>query len=49
MSDRVIGFTDRPARMAEDIPVQCSRPRIPEDLEPGSIIKRIRRIVRGGR
>jgi NitT/TauT family transport system ATP-binding protein len=49
MSDRVIVFTDRPARLAEDIPVRCSRPRIPEDLEPGSIIRRIRKIVRGGR
>ncbi len=49
MSDRVIVLTDRPARLVEDIQVQCSRPRIPEDSEPGSIIKRIRAIVRGGR
>jgi NitT/TauT family transport system ATP-binding protein len=49
MSDRVIVFTDRPARLADDIQVQCSRPRAPEDSEPGSVIKRIRSIVRGGR
>jgi NitT/TauT family transport system ATP-binding protein len=49
MSDRVIVFTDRPARLAEDVQVRCSRPRAPEDSEPGSIIKRIRTIVKGGR
>jgi NitT/TauT family transport system ATP-binding protein len=49
MSDRVLVFTDRPARLIEEFQVRCLRPRIPEDLEPGSIIKRIRTIVRGGR
>jgi NitT/TauT family transport system ATP-binding protein len=49
MSDRVIVLTDRPARLVEDIRVQCPRPRIPEDWEPGAIIKRIRTIVRGRR
>jgi ABC-type nitrate/sulfonate/bicarbonate transport system ATPase subunit len=49
MSDRVIVLTDRPARLVEDVGVHCSRPRIPEDPEPGSIIKRIRAIIRGGR
>jgi NitT/TauT family transport system ATP-binding protein len=49
MSDRVVVLTDRPARLVEDITVQCPRPRIPEDSEPGSIIKRIRTIVRGRR
>lgn len=49
MSDRVIVLTDRPARLVEDVRVHCSRPRIPEDPEPGSIIKRIRAIIRGGR
>jgi NitT/TauT family transport system ATP-binding protein len=49
MSDRVVVLTDRPARLVEDIRVQCQRPRIPEDPEPGAIIKRIRTIVRGRR
>jgi ABC-type nitrate/sulfonate/bicarbonate transport system ATPase subunit len=49
MSDRVIVFTDRPARLVEDLPVRCSRPRAPEDPEAASVIRRIRTIVRGGR
>jgi NitT/TauT family transport system ATP-binding protein len=49
MSDRVIVLTDRPARLVEDIGVHCPRPRIPEDAEPGLIIKRIRAIIRGSR
>jgi NitT/TauT family transport system ATP-binding protein len=49
MSDRVIVLTGRPARLIEDIDVRCSRPRTPEEPEPGSIIKRIRAMIRGGR
>jgi len=49
MSDRVIVLTGRPARLIEDIDVHCSRPRTPEESEPGLIIKRIRAMVRGGR
>ena len=49
MSDRVIVLTGRPARLIEDIDVHCSRPRTPEELEPGAIIKRIRAMVRGSR
>jgi NitT/TauT family transport system ATP-binding protein len=49
MSDRVIVLTDRPARLVEDLPVRCSRPRAPEDPEAALIIRRIRTIVRGGR
>ena len=49
MSDRVIVLTNRPARLVEDIAVRCARPRAPEDSETGSIIKRIRSMVRGGR
>jgi NitT/TauT family transport system ATP-binding protein len=37
------------ARLIEDIGVHCSRPRTPEESEPGLIIKRIRAMVRGGR
>lgn len=49
MSDRVIVLTGRPAQLIEDIDVHCSRPRMPEEPEPGLIIKRIRAMVRGGR
>jgi NitT/TauT family transport system ATP-binding protein len=49
MSDRVIVLTGRPAQLIEDVDVHCSRPRTPEEPEPGSIIKRIRAMVRGGR
>jgi ABC-type nitrate/sulfonate/bicarbonate transport system ATPase subunit len=48
MSDRVIVLTGRPAQLIEDIDVHCSRPRMPEEPEPGLIIKRIRALVRGG-
>jgi NitT/TauT family transport system ATP-binding protein len=49
MSDRVIVLTHRPALLVEDVAVSCPRPRVPEDPEPGAVIKRIRRMVRGGR
>jgi NitT/TauT family transport system ATP-binding protein len=49
MSDRVIVLTGRPAQLIEDVDVHCSRPRMPEEPEPGLIIKRIRAMVRGGR
>ena len=49
MSDRVIVLTDRPARLVEDVRVRNSRPRLPEDAETLSVMKLVRRILRGGR
>jgi NitT/TauT family transport system ATP-binding protein len=49
MSDRVIVLTDRPARLVEDIRIRCPRPRSPEDPEALSVMKLLRRILRGGR
>jgi NitT/TauT family transport system ATP-binding protein len=49
MSDRIIVLSDRPARVLEAVEVRCARPRAPEDSESGSIIRRIRSMVRGGR
>jgi NitT/TauT family transport system ATP-binding protein len=49
MSDRVIVLTGRPARILQAVEVRGARPRAPEDLDQGSIIKRIRSMVRGGR
>jgi NitT/TauT family transport system ATP-binding protein len=49
MSDRVIVLSGRPARLLEAVEVRAPRPRAPEDPVPGSIIKRIRAMVRGGR
>jgi NitT/TauT family transport system ATP-binding protein len=49
MSDRVIVLTGRPARLLEAVDVRGPRPRAPEDPVSGSIIKRIRSMVRGGR
>jgi NitT/TauT family transport system ATP-binding protein len=48
MSDRVIVLTGRPARLLEVVEIHGSRPRAPEDSESGSIIKRIRSMLRGG-
>jgi NitT/TauT family transport system ATP-binding protein len=48
MSDRVIVLTGRPARLLEVVEVHGPRPRTPEDPESGSIIKRIRSMLRGG-
>jgi NitT/TauT family transport system ATP-binding protein len=49
MSDRVIVLTDRPARLVEDVRVRSPRPRLPEDAETLSVMKLVRRILRGGR
>lgn len=49
MSDRVVVLTDRPARLVEDIRIDSSRPRMLEDLETVSAVKRIRAGVRGQR
>jgi NitT/TauT family transport system ATP-binding protein len=49
MSDRVIVLSSRPAQMIEDVAVSCTRPRAPEDVESGAIIRRIRAMVRSGR
>jgi NitT/TauT family transport system ATP-binding protein len=49
MSDRVVVLSARPARLVEDVPVACGRPRAPEDAEPAAIIRRIRAMVRSGR
>jgi NitT/TauT family transport system ATP-binding protein len=49
MSDRVIVLTDRPARLVEEVRIRCPRPRSPEDPETLSVMKLLRRILRGGR
>lgn len=48
MSDRVIVLSNRPARVIEDVPVPCSRPRAPENPDVSVIVRRIRAMVRGG-
>jgi NitT/TauT family transport system ATP-binding protein len=49
MSDRVVVLSSRPARLVEDVPVLCSRPRAAEDADTGAIIRRIRTMVRAGK
>ena len=49
MSDRVIVLSSRPARMVENVPVPCGRPRAPEDGDTAAIIRRIRSMVRSAR
>jgi NitT/TauT family transport system ATP-binding protein len=49
MSDRVIVLTARPARLIEDVPVPCPRPRTPEDPDSISVMKHIRMMVRASR
>jgi NitT/TauT family transport system ATP-binding protein len=49
MSDRVIVLTDRPARLVEDVSVDCPRPRTPDDPDAVPVMKRIRSMVRGRR
>jgi NitT/TauT family transport system ATP-binding protein len=49
MSDRVVVLSARPARLIEDIAVPCARPRQPEDVDTGAIIRRIRAMIRGER
>jgi NitT/TauT family transport system ATP-binding protein len=48
MSDRVIVLSNRPARLVEDVAVAGPRPRLPEDADTGAIMRRVRKIVRGG-
>jgi len=48
MSDRVIVLTSRPARLIDDVAVASARPRAPEDPETAAVIRRIRKMVRGG-
>jgi NitT/TauT family transport system ATP-binding protein len=49
MSDRVIVLTARPARLIEDVHVNCPRPRTPEDPAIISIMKDVRAMVRATR
>jgi NitT/TauT family transport system ATP-binding protein len=49
MSDRVVVLSARPARLVEDVPVTCGRPRAPEDAEAGAVIRHIRAMVRSSR
>jgi NitT/TauT family transport system ATP-binding protein len=49
MSDRVIVLTDRPARLVEDVGVDCPRPRTPDNPDAVPVMKRIRSMVRGRR
>jgi NitT/TauT family transport system ATP-binding protein len=46
MSDRVIVLSNRPARIVDDVAVECARPRAPEDADTGAIIRRIRTLIR---
>jgi NitT/TauT family transport system ATP-binding protein len=48
MSDRVIVLSSRPARLVEDVPVPCMRPRTPEEAGCAAIVRRIRALVRSG-
>jgi ABC-type nitrate/sulfonate/bicarbonate transport system ATPase subunit len=47
LSDRVLVFSQRPARLVEDVEVRISRPRAPEDPDSAAVIKRVRLLVRG--
>jgi NitT/TauT family transport system ATP-binding protein len=47
LSDRVLVFSPRPARLVEDVEVRISRPRAPEDADSAACIKRVRSLVRG--
>jgi NitT/TauT family transport system ATP-binding protein len=49
LSDRVIVLTARPARLIEDVPIRCPRPRTPEDPDAIAIMKHIRMMVRASR
>ena len=46
MSDRVIVFSRRPARVVEDIAVASARPRALEEADSAVVIRRIRALVR---
>jgi NitT/TauT family transport system ATP-binding protein len=47
LSDRVLVFSPRPARLVEDVEVRISRPRAPEDADSAAFIRRVRALVRG--
>ncbi|THD44041.1 MAG: ABC transporter ATP-binding protein [Bradyrhizobium sp.] len=49
MSDRVIVFSQRPARIVEDVPVDVPRPREPGDVRSAAFVRRIRALIRSGR
>jgi NitT/TauT family transport system ATP-binding protein len=46
MSDRVLIFSRRPARLLDDVRVPAARPRTPEDPETASVIRHVRTVVR---
>ena len=46
MSDRVLVFSSRPARLLDDVEVRISRPRAPENPDSAAFIKRVRALVR---
>ena len=46
MSDRVIVLSNRPARLIEDVPIPCVRPRALEDAGCAEVVRRIRVMVR---
>jgi NitT/TauT family transport system ATP-binding protein len=48
MSDRVVVFSQRPARLVEDVAVACAHPREPENPDCAAIIRHIRALVRSG-
>jgi NitT/TauT family transport system ATP-binding protein len=48
MSDRVLVFSQRPARIVEDVTVACSRPRESEDVSCAATIRHIRGLIRSG-
>jgi NitT/TauT family transport system ATP-binding protein len=48
MSDRVVVFSQRPARLVEDVAVACAHPREPENSDCAAIIRHIRALVRSG-
>jgi NitT/TauT family transport system ATP-binding protein len=48
MSDRVVVFSQRPARLVEDVAVACAHPREPENADCAAIIRHIRALVRSG-
>jgi NitT/TauT family transport system ATP-binding protein len=47
LSDRVLVFSQRPARLVEDVEVGISRPRAVEDADSAAFIRRVRALVRG--
>jgi NitT/TauT family transport system ATP-binding protein len=47
MSDRVLVFSARPARLVEAVNVLISRPRAPEDPDSAAAIREVRSLLRG--